>query len=296
MRMDRVAGAPISWGVCEVPGWGVQLEPDRVLQEMAALGLRATEAGSEGFLPDDPARSRSVLAAHGMTLVGAFMPVVLHDPEVVEGELERIERAAARLVQAGASMLVLAASTGADGYETRPTLDDAAWGSFAAQIDRAYEVALRAGIESTLHPHVGTMVERPPEVERVLASTSIPLCLDTGHILAGGGDPAALAASAGARVGHVHLKDVHAALARDVRNGDLSYRDAVARGMYRPLGRGDAQIERVIRGLEDAGYDGWYVLEQDLVLATTPGRGEGPVREVEACVRFLEALDASVGR
>ena len=31
---NRVAGAPISWGVCEVPGWGYQLRPHRVLAEM----------------------------------------------------------------------------------------------------------------------------------------------------------------------------------------------------------------------------------------------------------------------
>ena len=35
----RIAGAPISWGVCEVPGWGYQLGPDKVLAEMRDTGL-----------------------------------------------------------------------------------------------------------------------------------------------------------------------------------------------------------------------------------------------------------------
>jgi inosose dehydratase len=51
---DKIAGAPISWGVCEVPGWGYQLGPDRVLTEMREVGLTATELGPEGFLPSQP--------------------------------------------------------------------------------------------------------------------------------------------------------------------------------------------------------------------------------------------------
>ena len=50
---DRLAAAPISWGVCEVPGWGVQLPPDRVFGEIAALGIAAAELGPIGYLPFD---------------------------------------------------------------------------------------------------------------------------------------------------------------------------------------------------------------------------------------------------
>ena len=53
--MNRIAGAPISWGVCEVPGWGYQLGPQQVLAEMREVGLAATELGPDGFLPADPA-------------------------------------------------------------------------------------------------------------------------------------------------------------------------------------------------------------------------------------------------
>src|ERR687887_598451 len=69
---DRLAGAPISWGVCEVPGWGLQLPPERVLAEMAALGLRATELGPQGWLPEDGAHVRELadlVSDHGLMLV-----------------------------------------------------------------------------------------------------------------------------------------------------------------------------------------------------------------------------------
>lgn len=297
MRLERVAAAPISWGVCEVPGWGVQLGSDRVLTEITALGLRATERGPVGFLPSDPKEARAVLASHDLALAGAFLPVVMHDPAVADEALARIDRSARELRAAGGSVLVLAASTGGDDYDRRWALDDEAWRVLADTLERVRAIGERIGVTITLHPHVGTVVERPDEVARILVETTVPLCLDTGHLLVGGGDPVELAATEGARIAHVHLKDVDARLARRVRDGNLPYRDAVAGGMYRPLGSGDAEVADVVRALEGAGYEGWYVLEQDLVLDDEPERGGGPVRDVEACVRFIEALEsATVGR
>src|ERR1700757_3431629 len=77
----KVAGAPIAWGVCEVPGWGHQLRAERVLSEMRAAGLSATELGPEGYLPSEPAQLSALLASHGLTCVGRFAPVVLHDAD-----------------------------------------------------------------------------------------------------------------------------------------------------------------------------------------------------------------------
>jgi inosose dehydratase len=80
MLLDRVAGAPISWGVCEVPGWGHQLGPERVLSEMREVGLQATEFGPDGFLPPDAQEKVEVLRSHQLAAVGGFVPVVLHIP------------------------------------------------------------------------------------------------------------------------------------------------------------------------------------------------------------------------
>src|SRR5512144_536447 len=93
----RVAGAPISWGVCEVPGWGHVLPVDDVLGEMTSLGLRSTELGPPGFLPDDPAALRAVLGGHGLALIGGFLAVVLHDASRVEATLAEARRASAQL-------------------------------------------------------------------------------------------------------------------------------------------------------------------------------------------------------
>ncbi|WP_443035390.1 TIM barrel protein [Streptomyces sp. BE230] len=281
--MIRVAGAPISWGVCEVPGWGHQMAPQRVLEEMAAAGLAATEFGPDGFLPQDPDARAELLAGHGLAAVGGFVPVVLHDPG--RDPLPEVRRALAGF--GSARTLVLAAATGADGYDARPELSEREWDALLTNLDRIAAHAGAEGITATLHPHIGTMVEGPDEVERVLTGSSVPLCLDTGHLLAGGNDPVALARRAADRIAHVHLKDVDAALAARVRAGDITYTEAVRTGLYQPLGRGDVDISAITTALDAAGYTGWYVLEQDTVLDSEPAVGEGPLADVEASLAHL---------
>jgi inosose dehydratase len=290
--VNRIAGAPISWGVCEVPGWGHQLGAARVLAEMRELGLAATEFGPDGFLPADPAGRRELLAAHGLKPVGGFVPVVLHDP--ARDPLPEIHRALDSFGAAGS--LVLAAATGQDGYDARPVLDASAWRTLLANLDAIAARAAARGVQASLHPHVGTVIERYEEVRRVLDGSGIPLCLDTGHLLIGGTDPLELARTATGRIAHVHLKDVDAGLAGRVRTGELAYTQAVGAGMYRPLGAGDIDIAGIVGALEGGGYQGWYVMEQDTVLRAEPGPGAGPVADVRASVDFLGGLTVPGGR
>jgi len=282
----RVAGAPISWGVCEVPGWGYQLPADRVLAEMRAVGLTATEFGPVGYLPADPDPRAALLAGHGLTAAGGFMPVVLHEPTV--DPLPAVDQALDGF-GGGHPVLVLAAATGQDGYDARPELDADGWSALLSNLDRAAARAAERGFTATLHPHVGTMVEGPDEVHRVLDGSGIPLCLDTGHLLIGGTDPAELTRAAAARIGHVHLKDVTAAVAHKVADHEISYADGVSGGLYRPLGQGDVDVAGVVGALEAAGYQGWYVLEQDTILDGPP-RDEGPVRAVRESLYYLRSL------
>jgi inosose dehydratase len=284
---DKIAGAPISWGVCEVPGWGYQLEPGRVLAEMQQVGLAATEFGPDGFLPADPARMAEFLAAHHLTAVGGFTPVVLHEPG--HDPAPEIERLLDGYDAAHAGVLVLSAATGRDGYDTRPDLDEAGWNTLLANLDRLTGLAAARGVRAVLHPHVGTMVERGDEVQRVLEGSAISLCLDTGHLLIGGTDPAELTRQAPERVAHTHFKDVNDKVAAQVRSGRLTYTEGVRRGMYRPLGRGDVDFAAIVSHLRGRDYDGWYVLEQDTILTGEP-RGEGPVSEVRESAGYLRTL------
>jgi inosose dehydratase len=264
------------------------MSPDRVLAEMAAVGMTATELGPDGFLPGEPAALRRVLARHGLDLVGGFMPVVLHDAAAWPGQRAEAETRIATLAEAGATMVVLAASTGTEGYEATAALSEEQWAHLVAAVNEVDAVAHRHGMSVSLHPHYGTVIERPDHIERLLDTSTVALCLDTGHVMVGGGDPVAIAAAAAERVSHVHLKDVDTDLAHQVRSGAVTYHEAVRSGMYRRLGDGDVDVADILSSLDAAGYDGWFVLEQDTVLEEDPAEGEGPLVVAAASLRYLQ--------
>ncbi|WP_370943495.1 TIM barrel protein [Amycolatopsis sp. cg5] len=283
----RIAAAPISWGVCEVPGWGRVLDARTVLGEMAELGVSATELGPPGYLPRDPAELRSLLGDHKLSLVGGFLAVVLHDGQAAA--LAEAEESAALFAACGAEVLVLAAATGLDGYDERPRLSDAEWATLVDTAAKIGEIAAKHGLKTVLHPHVGTHVETEPEVERFLADSALPLCLDTGHLLIGGTDPVELAKRYPDRIGHIHLKDVRAEIAEEVRAGRLGYTEAVGQGIYVPLGEGDVDVEALVRFVHAGGYGGWYVLEQDTALGEA-SPVDGPRRDTERSLQHLTEI------
>jgi inosose dehydratase len=284
---NRIAGAPISWGVCEVRGWGYQLSPARVLTEMQEVGLAATELGPDGFLPSAPDTMARVLADHHLQAVGGFTPTLLHVPghDPVPG----VEQLLSTYAATGSTVLVLSADSGQTGYDSRPELGETGWHTLVTNLDRIAAVAAEHHVKAVLHPHVGTMVENPDDVQRVLDGSLISLCLDTGHLLIGGTDPAELTRQVPDRIAHTHIKDVDSGLAKQVQAGRLSYTDAVRAGMYRPVGQGDVDFGAIVEHLAKRDYDGWYVLEQDTILTEEP-RGEGPVADVHTSVEHLRTL------
>ncbi|GAA1032494.1 MULTISPECIES: sugar phosphate isomerase/epimerase family protein [Amycolatopsis] len=283
----RVAAAPISWGVCEVPGWGRVLDAAHVLGEMTELGVTATELGPPGYLPREPAALKALLESHRLELVGGFLAVPLHEnPDAAVAESED---SAALFAACGGGMLVLAAATGLDGYDERPALTAAEWSTLVSTAGKIRDVAAKHGLRTVLHPHVGTHVETEAEVERFLADSDLQLCLDTGHLLIGGADPVALAQRHPRRIGHLHLKDVRGELAEAVRAGKLPYTEAVGKGLYVPLGKGDVDIEAMVRSVAEAGYDGWYVLEQDTALSEDSPI-DRPGQDVAASLSYLRKI------
>jgi inosose dehydratase len=281
---DRLAGAPISWGVCEVPGWGRMLPPERVFAEMSELGLRATELGPIGYLPFEPEAIREALERHGLRLVGGFVPLVLHEPRL---ETESAERCARVLAAAGAD--TFNAAVVADEAWSRPgALDGDTWKRVARHLGEVERRVEQHGLTLALHPHAGTQVESAADVDRMLALYEGGWCLDTGHLAIGGVDPADFARRHRDRVVHVHLKDVDDGVAQRLRDGELSLVQAVQAGLFRPLGAGDARMDEVLEGLD--GYERWLVLEQDTAITgEEPPVGSGPVTDVRTSIEYLHS-------
>ncbi len=288
--LDRLAAGPISWGVCEVPGWGLQLDPDRVLGEMRSLGIRATEAGPDGYLGTEVAAARELLERHGLRLVGGFLPVVLHEPAQLEASLAKVHRTAALFAELGASFLCSAAVVD-DEWSPRVELTPAQWDHLLRALPLLDEAAAEHGVGHVLHPHWRTTVEQDADVKRVLDGSDIAICLDTGHLTLGGSDPLEIARTYGGRVRHAHLKDVDAGVADRLHSGELDLVGAVQHGLFQPLGAGDVAVGDVLVELESSGYAGWYVLEQDTaILGEAPAPGAGPVGDVRRSIEFLQGV------
>jgi inosose dehydratase len=286
----QLAGAPISWGVCEANGWGYQLDPERVLREMRECGLIATELGPDGYLPQDAKALASLLNSHDLALCGAFVPLVLHKRDRLASSYERAKRQAQVLAELDAGNFVLATPAEDGDYDHRDPMDASAKAVFAESLPAIAEIVKGFGLQMVVHPHAGTMFETPEDLDFLLNETAVDICLDTGHIVVGGGKPLEVAMRAGSRVKHVHLKDCDAAAAQRIRSGLSTYSAEVKADMYRPLGQGDAQIAEVIRFLDSINYQGKLVLEQDVMLGGEPAVGGGPVEAVIESIAFLRSI------
>src|SRR5579864_395672 len=196
------------------------------------------------------------------------------------------------LQSVGAELLVLAAALPGQSYDGHRELPVEAWQAMLRTIVAAQEIVARHELRFAFHPHAGTAVESRQSVERLLSTTDVDLCLDTGHLYLGGADPVHIASAAGRRISHVHLKDVALKCAARVRSGELSYAEGVRNGLYVPLGQGGIDIEAVIGRLQAAGYQGWFVLEQDTALTAEPAPASGPIlaarRSLEYFTRTFE--------
>jgi inosose dehydratase len=261
---------------------------------MRSLGLDSTELGAPGFLPDEPKALAAVLEDHGMTLVGGFVPLVLHDRDVREEALAQAEATARLFATCGGDRFVTAAVMDQEWSEP-VRLDDAQLATLADGLAAVDEICDRHGLVQALHPHVGCVVETQEDVERVLAVSDVRWCLDTGHLAIGGFDPVRFAREAGDRVAHVHLKDVDLSIAERVATRKTSLLNAVQEGLFTVLGTGDIAVDEVVRELDRSGYTGRYVLEQDIAITTEPpAPGTGPVDDVRACLAYLtERLEMS---
>src|SRR4051794_29020179 len=217
------------------------------------------------------------------------MPVVLHEPSFAAARAAAND-AARLLAAAGADVFVAAAVVDAY-WSPRVALDDRQWGHLVAHLAELERLVQGHGLSLALHPHAGTLVETAADVERLLATSDVGWCFDSGHLLIGGADPLAVVRDHPQRIVPVPPQDVDAALAQRVRAGELSLVAATQAGMFRPLGQGDSGIEEVVALLDRHGYERWLVLEQDTAITGhEPPDGDGPVLDVRRSIEYLTTL------
>jgi inosose dehydratase len=249
----QVANAPVSYGAFELTVGIVPNVPDaeRVLDAIAEAGYDGTELGPPGYLGEGDLLDER-LRRRGLALAGAFVEIRFGTEGL--GELERTLDA----IAGHDAKAVLCDKGPRDGDVELGAVSDAA------------ELARGRGFEPTFHPHLGTRVQTPSEIERLLSGTDVPLLLDTGHLTAAGGDAVAAVRKWGERVNHVHLKDVH-------------------NGVFCELGAGEVDLRGVLSGLD--GYSGWLVVEHDWI----PKPGESADAQIVAQARNRRWLREHAG-
>lgn len=299
--MIRIANAPCSWGALEFD-LEQKSEPigfEQVLNEIKETGYAGTELGDWGFMPTDPDLLRAEIKNRNLTLLGAFVPVALADAAHHSKGIETALRVAELMYTAGYTdaFIVLADDNASVPVRTKNAgritpemgLSDAAWKTFAAGAEAVAKAVKDAfGLRTVFHHHCAGYVETPEEVDRLMELTDsklVGLCLDMGHYAFGGGDPLAALKHYSDRIWHVHFKDFDPQAAHASREVNGDYFDAIQRGVFCELGKGEVNFKAVIQELNALDYNGWIVVEQDIL----PGMGE-PKKSALANRDFIKSL------
>ncbi|HVM30889.1 MAG TPA: TIM barrel protein [Candidatus Limnocylindrales bacterium] len=299
----HLANAPVSYGVFEMTvGSERFLAPaERVLDEVAAAGYAGIDLGPLGYLGEGDALGER-LAGRSLALSGAYIELPFHDPSALDEAMPALERTLDVLdLAAGGGNPPpppTLAAAGSPEHRARPGqaehdptigLDEAGWAELARGLQRVVDRCRSRGHEPAFHHHAATYVEASREVDRLLGMTDVSLCLDTGHLLVGGGDPVAALERWAGRIRHVHLKDADMGLLGQIVDEGASADEIWSRGVFRPLGHGALDVATFLRGLQAMGYDGWIVVEQD-VLTGAAARFEQAVADQRANLELLRGL------
>lgn len=277
----KVANAPVSYGAFEITVGRYPNVPDAddVLDFVAGAGYVGIDLGPLGYLGDGPELIER-LASRQLQLAGAYLQLPFSEPERLEELLPDLERLL--------DILDTVAPDGETPFRPKPTLadsggpardaapgmgqrnrslglDDEAWKQLAEGVSRVVARCRERGYEPTFHHHTATFVEAPWEIERLLETTDVGLCLDTGHLLVSDGDPVSAVTDWGARINHVHIKDAHKGVIDRIVQEGSPLEEIWTRQAFCPLGQGDVDVDAVLQGLRDLGFEGWLVVEQDQI-------------------------------
>jgi len=287
--MIKIANAPCSWGVLEfdLKEKSKKIGFKQVLDEIKETGYQGTELGDWGYMPTVPSQLRNEIIKRDLDLLGAFVPVVLSDINKHDEGISAALKVAELMHSAGfeKAFIVLADDNGAIPERTQNAgrilpkmgLSDAQWIDYAKGADKIAKAVKEAyNIRTVFHHHCGGYIETPEEIDKLLRLTDpkfLGLCLDMGHYAFGGGNPVDAIKAYSNRIWHVHFKDFDPKIANISKAVNGDYFDAIKRGVFCELGKGNVDFETIVSMLHQMGYDQWIVVEQDIL----PGMGNPKV-------------------
>jgi len=267
-----IGTVPILWNNVDLAELRLGTRADAILDDIARVGYDGCQLGL-GFPEGETLRS--ALAARELRLaeVYASIPATVDGP--TDGAADEVRERLRLLVAGGGEVFCVALDGSPDrdvaaGHamdDDTPQLTDAGWDRLVALLRTVAAKTRAAGARIAFHPHAGTFVETPAEVERLAAAIdgdTLPFCLDVGHYLVGGGDPIAALRQFGERISHVHLKDVDPGVLERLRRREIgSFGGAVRERLFTELGSGALDLGGVLAILAERDYRGWLMVEQD---------------------------------
>jgi len=266
-----VGTAPVNWNNDDLSNWRRRLPLAEMLDAMVNAGYSGTEYGA-GF-PRDPNELRDELEPRGLLLCGSYQWLHFQHSTVFTlelAELDGVLRALAgldcrNLIVSSAmtpERIALAGNVPPDGTSG---LTPEGWQALADGLAKVRDRAAAWDIRVHYHNHVGSHVESPNEVERLVEvmPNGVDLCFDTGHYAFGGGDPVAFVRRHASLIGYLHLKDVDKTVLAEARAERLGFLNALRRYVFSELGQGAVDVPAIIAALRSANYGGWVIVEQD---------------------------------
>jgi inosose dehydratase len=273
-----LANAPVSYGAFEITVGIDPHVPDplTLLDWVADAGYVGIDLGPVDYLGTVETLAER-LSERGLRLAGGYLELPFSEPERLAdmtGELDALldifdsvrgSTPAARPTLADAGSPTRSRFPGRAALDRSVSLDDAGWKRFAEGLARTLEHCRGRGFEPTFHHHTATYIEAQWEIERMLELSDVGLCLDTGHLLLGRGDPLRAIRDWAERINQVHLKDASRAKLEEIVAEAAPVQEIWRRKAFCALGDGDIDIEGVLDALSEIDYSGWLVIEQDVL-------------------------------
>jgi len=262
---------PDQWGVW-FPDDPKQIHWRTALAEMAEAGFEIMETGPFGYFPKDPAELQQVMDESGFKVVAGTGWGILHKPEVWPETEAWFRQIAETHAAVGAEYIVHLPPMFRDEHTGEFTddrrLTGENWKVYIENANRLGQILLdEYGLKMVLHPHGDSHIETPEDIDRIFAATDptyVNLCLDTGHIVYGGGDPIEMVKKYPERITYVHIKAFDADITRRAHEEDWPFVKAVAAGASVRPPAGAPDMKELVEALADLDKELYVVCEQDL--------------------------------
>ena len=270
MSEVKLAVAPIAWSNDDMPELGGDTPLEVCLAESRAAGFCGTEMG--GKFPRDAAQLSPLLRRHRLQLASGWFSGLLRQNDSVEEEMQRMRAQLETFAALNTRVLFYAetADSVQGQYDTplsaRPKMAPPEFARYGEKLTQlATRMRVDYGVQMAYHHHMGTVFETEDEVDLLMANTgeAVGLLVDSGHIAFAGGSPQALLRRHGARVRHIHCKDLRQAPLAKALAQDTSFMQAVLAGVFTVPGDGLLDFDAFIQAVADIDYHGWLVVEAE---------------------------------